>query len=94
MTTVTELLYAVTTLVLVVTGLTIVGMGIRAYRQTSRTAMLYLSVGFTFAVVGAAVTTVTAFVTGFQRPQSLLFVNSGLTTVGFLFVIYSLVNYE
>jgi len=91
---VTELLYAVSTLVFVVAGSTIVGMGIRAYRQTSRTAMLHLSVGFTLAVVGAVVTMITAFVTGFQRPESLLLVNSGLTTLGILLVTYSLLNYE
>jgi len=93
-TTVTELLYAASTLVFVVAGSTIVGMGIRAYRQTSHTAMLHLSAGFTLAVVGVAATMITVFLTDFQRPRSLLLVNSGLTTLGILFVTYSLLNYE
>jgi len=41
-----EILYAVLTLVSVAAGLTMVGMGIRAYAQTSRTAMLHIAVGF------------------------------------------------
>lgn len=94
MATVIELLYAASTLVLIVAGVTMVGMGIRAYVQTSRTAMLHISIGFSFAVMGAAATMISAFVTGFERPQSLLLVNSVLTTIGFLFVIYSLVTYE
>jgi hypothetical protein len=92
--TTVELLYAVTTLVFVVAGLTMVGMGIRAYVQTSRTAMLHLSIGFTLAVAGAAATMISAFQNNFQETQSLLLVNTGLTTLGFLFVMYSLVIYE
>ncbi|MBS3761092.1 MAG: hypothetical protein V5A43_02255 [Haloarculaceae archaeon] len=89
-----ELLYAGTTLGVVVAGLTMVGMAIRAYRQTARRAMLYLSLGFALAVAGAAVTMVAAFLTDFEAVRSLLLVDSGLTTVGFVFLIYSLVIYE
>ena len=91
--TIVEILYAVSTLVFVVAGLTMVGMGIRAYAQTSRTAMLHLALGFSLAVAGAAATMVGAFLTGFEG-VGLLFVNSGFTTFGFLFVLYSLVTYE
>lgn len=89
-----ELLYAVSTLVFVVAGLTMVGMAVRAYVQTSRRAMLHLSVGFSLAVAGAAATMISAFVTNFAGVRSLLLVNSGLTTFGFLFVMYSLVTYD
>jgi hypothetical protein len=89
-----ELVYAVSTLVLVGTGLTIVGMAMRAYVQTSRMAMLHLSVGFALAVAGAAATTISAFLTNFAAVRSLLLVNSGLTAVGYLFVLYSLLTYE
>jgi hypothetical protein len=94
--TVLELLYAVTTLVFVVAGLTMVGMAIRAYVQTARTAMLHLSLGFSLAVAGAAATMISAFLLGFDGSyiESLLLVNSGFTTFGFLFVMYSLVTYE
>jgi len=91
-----ELLYALSTLVFVVAGLTMVGMAIRAYVQTSRRAMLHLSIGFSLAVAGAAATMISAFLLGFNGSyiESLLLVNSGFTTFGFLFVMYSLVTYE
>ena len=89
-----ELLYAVLTLVFVVAGLTMVGMAVRAYAQTSRRAMLHLSLGFALAVAGAAATMISAFVTDFSGTRGLLLVNSGLTTFGYLFVMYSLVTYE
>ena len=89
-----ELLYAISTLVFVVAGLTMVGMAMRAYVQTSRQAMLYLSLGFSLAVAGAAATMISAFITDFAGARSLLLVNSGLTTFGYLFVMYSLVTYK
>ena len=89
-----ELLYAATTLVFIIAGLTMVGMAIRAYVQTSRTAMLYLSLGFSLAVAGAAATLISAFLNDFEPVRSLLLVRSGLFTLGFLFIIYSLVTYE
>ncbi len=94
--TILELLYAITTLIFVVAGLTMVGMAIRAYVQTARTAMLHLSLGFSLAVAGAAATMISAFLLGFDGSyiESLLLVNSGFTTFGFLFVMYSLVTYE
>ena len=94
MPTVIELLYVVSTLVFVVAGLTMVGMAVRAYVQTSRQAMLHLSLGFSLAVAGASATMISAFLTDFSGTRSLLLVNSGLTTFGFLFVMYSLVAYE
>ena len=89
-----ELLYTVSTLVFVVAGLTMVGMAIRAYVQTSLQAMLHLSLGFSLAVAGAAATMISAFINDFSGTRWLLMVNSGLTTFGYLFVMYSLVTYE
>jgi hypothetical protein len=89
-----ELLYAITTLVFVVAGLTMVGMAMRAYVQTSREAMLHLSLGFSLAVAGAAATMISAFINDFEGVKSLLLVNSGLTTFGYLFVMYSLITYD
>ena len=94
MSTIIELLYAGTTLVFIVAGLTMVGMGIRAYVQTSRMAMLHLSIGFSLAVAGAAAPMISAFLNDFTGVRSLLLVKSGFLTVGFLFVMYSLVTYE
>lgn len=93
-TTVVELLYAVVTIVFIVAGLTMVGMAVRAYVQTARTAMLHLSIGFSLAVAGAAATLISAFYNDFEGARSLLLVKSSLFTIGFLFVIYSLVVYE
>ena len=92
--TTVELLYAVSTVVFIIAGLTMVGMAVRAYVQTSRMAMLHLSIGFSLAVAGATATMISAFYTDFNAPRVLLLVNSGLTTFGFLFVMYSLVIYE
>lgn len=89
-----EALYAVTTLVFVGAGLTMVGMALRAYVQTSRQAMLHISLGFGLAVAGAIATMISAFLNDFEGARSLLFVNTGMTTVGFLFVMYSIVNYD
>lgn len=91
---ITELLYGASTMVFVLAGLTMVGMAVRAYAQTSRRAMLHLSVGFALAVAGAAATMISAFVMDFHGTRSLLVVNSGLTTFGYLFVMYSLITYE
>jgi len=92
--TIIELLYAVTTLVFIAAGLTMVGMAVRAYVQTARTAMLHLSLGFSLAVAGAASTLISAFITDFNGTRSLLLVKSGMFTIGFLFVMYSLIVYE
>ncbi len=96
MPNIVELLYVATTLVFVVAGLTMVGMAVRAYVQTTRQAMLHLSVGFALAVAGAAATMISAFILDFSGShlESLLLVNSSFTTFGFLFVMYSLVTYE
>jgi len=91
---VVELLYALTTLVFVVAGLSMVGMAVRAYVQTARQAMLHLSLGFVLAVAGAAATLISAFIMDFEGVRSLLLVNTSFTTFGFLFVMYSLVTYE
>jgi len=89
-----ETLYALTTLVFVVAGLVMVGMAVRAYVHTNRRAMMHLSLGFSLAVAGAAATMISAFLMDFEGVRSLLLVNSGLTTFGFIFVMYSLVTYE
>lgn len=89
-----ELLYAATTLIFIISGLTMVGMAIRAYVQTEQEAMLHLSLGFSLAVAGAAATMISAFLTDFEGARSLLLVKSGLFTIGFLFVMYSIVAYE
>lgn len=94
MLTVIEGLYALTTIVFIVSGLAMVGMGLRAYVETARTSMLHLSIGFSLAVAGAAATMISAFAYGFNRPRWLLLVQTALITLGLLFVMFSIVAYE
>jgi hypothetical protein len=51
--------------------------------------MLVLSVGFSILVAAAIATTFSAFLTDFHHSRMLLTVNYGVSTVGYLFVIYS-----
>ena len=90
----TELLYGVTTLLLVVAGLTMVGFAGRAYVQTERLAFVYLALGFTLIAAAAAATAISAFLVGFTSTQSLLLVNNAITIGGYLFVVYSLRAYQ
>lgn len=79
---------------LVVAGLTMVALAVRAYRHTERRAMVHLSIGFALVVAATASTAISAVVTNFAHVKSLLLVNSGLTTTGYVFVVYSLLSYE
>lgn len=89
-----ESLYLASSGALIVAGLTMVGLAIRAYVQTKRTAMVHLSLGFVLVVAAAAATMISAFLNDFGNTRSLLLVNSGFTTFGYVFVVYSLVAYE
>jgi hypothetical protein len=89
-----EYLYLAATGVLVVSGLTMVGMAIRAYLKTARRAMIHLSLGFGFVAAAAIATAISAILTNFESVRSLLLVNSGLSSLGFIFVVYSLVSYD
>ncbi|AGN02334.1 hypothetical protein L593_11955 [Salinarchaeum sp. Harcht-Bsk1] len=86
-----ELLYLAFSGTLAVAGLTMVGMAIRAYAETQRRHMVHLSIGFTLIVGAAVATTISAFINDFQNPQSLLTVNYFVTTLGFVFIVFSLV---
>jgi hypothetical protein len=89
-----ELLYVAFSLTLATAGLSMVGFAVRAYNRTSRRAMFHLSIGFTLIVAAAIATTVSAFVTRFGQTRLLLSVNYLITTVGYLFVIYSITAEE
>lgn len=94
MLTVIEGLYALTTIVFIASGLSMVGMGLRAYVNTARTSMLHLSIGFSLAVAGAAATMISAFLYEFSKPRWLLLVQTALITIGLLFVMFSIVTYD
>jgi hypothetical protein len=89
-----EVIYAVSTILLVVAGLVMVGMSVRAYAETSSRAMVHISLGFSLAVAGAAATMISAFLNDFEGVRSLLLINSSFTTFGYIFVIYSLFSYN
>lgn len=86
----TEVLYGVFSVTLIAAGLTMVGLAVRAYQQTSLHSMMHLSLGFTLIVAAAIATTISAFLNGFEGTRSLLTVNYFITTVGYVFVIYSI----
>lgn len=87
-----ELVYGIFSLTLVVAGLAMVGLSAHAYLKTDRQEMLYLSVGFSIVVAAAMATTFSAFLAGFENGLVLLTVNYAITTVGYLFIIYSVVG--
>jgi hypothetical protein len=86
--------YVASSALLVVAGMVMVGLALRAYRETLRTAMVHLSVGFALVVAATASTSISALTTGFAPARSLLLVNNGLASAGYLFIVYSLVSYE
>lgn len=86
-----EVLYTIFSLTLAVAGLSMVGLSIRAYSETGRESMMHLSMGFALVVAAAIGTTISAFLTDFSHARSLLTVNYVITTLGYLFVMYSIV---
>ncbi|GAA0232241.1 hypothetical protein GCM10009000_054530 [Halobacterium noricense] len=51
--------------------------------------MLVLSIGFSILVAATIATTFSAFLYDFENSRMLLTVNYGVSTIGYLFVIYS-----
>ena len=89
-----ELLYASSTVLLVLAGLTMVGFAGRAYARTGQPAFVYLALGFTFIAAAGAATAISAFMLDFRATRSLLLVNNGITILGYSFVVYSLRAYR
>lgn len=87
-----ELVYGLFSVTLVVAGLSMVGLAVHAYLKTERKEMLYLSIGFAIVVAAAIATTFSAFMAGFENARMLLTVNYAITTVGYVFIIYSVVG--
>lgn len=87
-----EAIYLVFSGTLAAAGVSMVTFAVRAYRDTGRHSMMHLSVGFGLVVAAALGTTVVAFSTGFEHTRTLLTANYVVTTVGYLFVMYSLVT--
>ena len=88
----TETLYVFFSITLSAVGLTMVSISVRAYQRTTHRSMMHLSIGFTLIVAAAIATTVSAFMNGFEGTRVLLSVNYLISTVGYLFVIYSIVG--
>jgi hypothetical protein len=90
----TRHLYLLMSTLLVAGGLTMVGLSTRAYLRTERPALIRLTIGFTLVVGATLSTTISAFLTGFARPETLLLVNSSFNAAGYGFLVYSLLTYE
>jgi len=88
-----EYVYVVSSGVLAATGLTMVGFAVRAYATTQNRPLIHLAIGFVLIVAAALATAISAFVTGFTDVRSLLLVQSGISSLGYLFIVYSLVTY-
>lgn len=88
----TQELYFVFSAGLVVVGLTLVGAAVRAYVATERSAMIYLSLGFTLIVAATVSTALGAIINDFQNVQTLLLVNNGFSMGGYLLILYSVVS--
>lgn len=71
-------------------GIGMVRFAIRAYTRSRRRELLHLSIGFALIVSATAVASISVLFTDFTRPQLLLVVYTGLTAIGYLFVVYSL----
>ena len=83
-----EIIYAIFSVVVSIVGLMLVAIATRAYARTERPELLYIAIGFTVVVATMISTTITAFLMAFQGIEFILTVYYGLTTVGFLFIIY------
>ncbi|MFB6267190.1 MAG: hypothetical protein ABEI31_05990 [Halodesulfurarchaeum sp.] len=83
-----ETLYALFSAVVSLTGLMLVALATQAYAREKRAELFYLAIGFTFVVAAVIATTVTAFLADFRGVRVILTVNYGLTTVGYLLVVY------
>jgi glycerol uptake facilitator-like aquaporin len=86
--------YVGSSALLIMAGGVMVWMALRAYRETLRRAMIHLSIGFALVVAATASTVISTYLNGFDPARSLLLVNNGITSLGYLFVVYSLVTYE
>lgn len=86
-----EIVYIAASIALVTSGLTMVGFAVRAYFRTTERAMIFLSVGFSLIVAAAIATTFSAFLTGLQELMLPLTANYVITTIGYLFIIYSVI---
>ena len=89
-----EALYLMFSATLATAGLSMVAFAVRAYENTGRDSMMHLSAGFGLVVAAAIGTTVAAFLTDFANTRTLLTVNYFLTTVGYIFVMYSIIAAE
>lgn len=89
-----EALYLLFSGTLTVAGLSMVSLAVEAYQDTGRPSMMHLSAGFGLVVTAAVGTTVLAFLTGFDDTRTLLTANYFITTAGYLFLMYSIVEPE
>lgn len=83
--------YLLSGAVLAVVGLIMVGEATRAYVETQNRSMLALVLGFTLVVAAVIATVFSGYISDFQNPRLLLTVNFSITSIGFLFIVASLI---
>ncbi len=88
-----ETVFLLSTLVTIVAGLILVGMGIRAYSDTRRQQMMHLAAGFGLIVIASIGTATWGLATDFSSPRQLLAINSGVSSSGYILILYSLMTY-
>lgn len=84
--------YLAMSVVLTLAGLTMVALAAHAYVTTRRREMLFLALGFALVVAAAISTTASAFINDFGNTIGLLTVHNAIASVGYAFVIYSVVG--
>ncbi len=73
-------------------GLTMVAAAARAYADTQRPEMLHLSIGFSLVVASVLSTTLSGFLGAFRTPKLMFTVQYAVMTLGFMFVVYSIIR--
>ncbi|MFB6134380.1 MAG: hypothetical protein ABEJ55_05275 [Halanaeroarchaeum sp.] len=87
-----DVLYIASSVGLSLAGLTMVALASHAYGETDRVEMLHLAIGFSLVVAAAMATTVGAYFANFLNTATLLTVHNAVATLGYAFVIYSVLR--
>lgn len=87
-----DLIYVASSAALTLAGLTMVALASHAYGETERVEMLHLALGFSLVVSAAMATTGAAYLGNFRNTAVLLTVHNAVATLGYGFIIYSVVR--
>ncbi|MFC7228236.1 hypothetical protein N0B31_12545 [Salinirubellus salinus] len=77
----------------VTAGLLVAGLSARAYHRTQKVSMLHLAVGFTLVAAATLATVASLELAAAPLGRQVLLVEGAISTVGLLFVVYSVVTH-